>query len=281
MENITRTVYAASIQTNLFLKTPQAYPENTTLNEKFGINNGILPSSTDVPSLGYYTIGNKGHQNVIGSEGIPKMEPVQHRATDAALYGHIPFVMRPLNNDLSQVDRAKYALRLEQVIDGIRYALYYARRLDKTNVSTQMQMKTVNNGVETTTPFVPNSSNLSPTPPAITSTGVNTTDGSYVSAVATLTIRISEAEASEILNVAKVLYGDEGYAIVSEIGLVTGVDKVVQVTSTAGNFTMNEVIVAQIAAFSPALIPLNFNRTGADVVLNVGATEPLLNLQSA
>lgn len=281
MENITRTVYAASVQTNLLLKTPQAYPENTTLNEKFGINAGTLPSPTDTPSLNFYVIGNKGHQNVIGTEGIPKMEPVQHRATDAALYGHIPFVMRPLNNDLSQVDRAKYALRLEQVKDGTRYALYYARRLDKTNVSTQMQVKTVTNGVETTTPFVPNSSNLNPTPPAITSTGVNTTDGSYVSAVATLTLHISEAEAAELLNVAKVLYGDEAYAIVSEIGLGTSVDKVVNVNSTAGNFAMNEIIVAQIAAFSPALIPLNFNRTGADVVLNVGATEPLLALMSA
>lgn len=280
MENITRTVYAASVQTNLFLKIAQAYPENSTLNEKFGINAGILPSPTDTPALSYYVIGNKGHQNVVGTEGVPKMEPVQHRSTDAALYGHIPFVMRPMNNDLSQVDRAKYALRLEEVHDGIRYAAYYARRLDKTNTITQMQLKTVTNGVETTTPFVPNSSNLNPTPPQITSTGVNTTDGSYVSAVATLTLRITEAEAAEILNVAKVLYGDEGYAIISEIGLVTGVDKVFSITSTAGNFTMNEVIVAQIAAFSPALIPLNFNRTGADIVLNVGATEPLLSLSS-
>ena len=280
MENITRTVYAASVQTNLFLKTAQAYPENSTLNEKFGINSRILPAATDTPSLSCYCIGNRGHQSVIGAEGIPKTEPVQHRATDAALYGHIPFVMRPINNDLSQTDRAKYALRLEEVHDGVRYAVYYARRLDKTNTVTQMQIKTVSNGVETTTPFVPNSSNLNPTPPVIASSGVNTTDGSYVSAVAALTISITEAEAAEIINVAKVLYGDEGYAIISEIGLVTGVDKVVQITSTAGNFTMNEVIVAQIASFAPAMIPLNFNPTGADIVLNVGATEPLLALSN-
>lgn len=280
MENITRTVYASSVQTNLFLKTAQAYPENSTLNEKFGIQARVLPAATDTPSLNCYVIGNKGHQSVIGAEGIPKTEPVQHRATDAALYGHIPFVLRPLNNDLSQTDRAKYALRLEEVHDGIRYAAYYARRLDKTNTVAQMQVKTVVNGVETTTPFVPNSSNLNPSPPAVASTGVNTTDGSYVSAVATLTLSISESEAAEILNVAKVLYGDEGYAIISEIGLVTSVDKVVNVTSTAGNFTMNEVIVAQIAAFSPAMIPLNFNPTGASVVLNVGSTEPLLALSN-
>lgn len=278
MESITRTVYAASIQTNLFLKTAQAYPDNTTLNEKFGINARILPATTDTPSLNCYVIGNRGHQTVVGAEGIAKTEPVQHRATDAALYGHIPFVLRPMNNDLSQTDRAKYALRTEEVHDSIRYAAYYARRLDKTNMVTQMLVKTVTNGVETTTPFVPNSSNLNPVPPVVSSTGVNTTDGSYVSAVATLTIAISEAEAAELLNVAKVLYKDEGYAIISEIGLVTSVDKVVNITSTAGNFSMNEIIVAQIAAFSPAMIPVNFNPSGADVVLNVGSTEPLLAL---
>lgn len=280
MENITRTAYSAYIQTCLFLNTPPAYPTNSTLNEKLNVNAGQLPSQTDRNSLAAFVIGNKGHQGVAGTNGVWKTEPVQHRATDASLYGQLPFVLRPLNNDLSQTDRAKYCLRLEEVHDGVRYAAYYGRRIDKTNVVPQMLLKNVTNGVETTQPFVPNSSNLNPTPPQIASTGVNTTDGSYVMAVATLTLSITEADAQEFLNVSKVIYGDESYAIISELGLVTGVDKVVQVSSTAGNFQMNELIGAQIAAFAPAMTPVNFNPTGVDIVLNVGATEPLLNLSN-
>lgn len=280
MENITRTVYAAYMQTCLFLNTPPAYPTNSTLNEKLAINAGVIPASTDRPSLAAYVIGNKGHQGVSGTDGIFKTEPVQHRATDASLYGQMPFVLRPINNDLSQADRAKYCFRKEVVIDGTRYAGYYGRRIDKTNVVPQMLLKNVANGVETTQPFVPNSSNQNPTPPQIASTGVNTTDGSYVQAVAALTLSITESDAAEFLNVAKVIYGDESYGIISELALVMGVDKVVQVTSTAGNFTMNELIGAQIAAFSPAMVPVNFNPTGVDITLNVGATEPLLNLSN-
>jgi hypothetical protein len=280
MENITRTVYAAYVQTCLFLNTSPAYPTNSTLNEKLNINAGVIPAGSDRPSLAAYCIGNKGHQGVSGTEGIFKTEPVQHRATDASLYGQLPFVLRPINNDLSQADRAKYCLRLEEIHDNVRYAAYYGRRIDKTNVVPQMLLKNVTNGVETTQPFVPNSSNQNPTPPQIASTGVNTTDGSYVQAVAALTLSITESDAAEFLNVAKVIYGDESYAIISEIALVMGVDKVVQVTSTAGNFQMNELIGAQIAAFSPAMVPVNFNPTGVDISLNVGATEPLLNLSN-
>ena len=278
MENVTRTVYSSYIQTNLFLDLASQYFENSTLNEKLGVQSRILPTADQKSRLAAYVIGNRGHNFVVGANGIPKPERVQHRASDAALYGQVPFVLRPLNNDLSQADRAKYCLRLEQDISGTRYAAYYGRRLDKSNTVAQMQVKNVVNGVETTAPFVPNSSNLNPTPPDLSSTGTNTTDGSYLLTVATLALTISEAEAQELLNVAKVMYGDESYAIISEIGLVTGVDKSVPVNSQAGNFQMNELLVAQIAAHSPALIPLAFNPTGATVTLNVGSTEPLLNL---
>lgn len=280
MENIVRTVYLQYLQTCLLTGSQPTFPQYTTLNEKLAINAGVLPATTDLTNLQAWVIGNKGHQNVIGAEGIPKMEPVPHRATDSSLYGQLPFVLVPVTTDISQIARANYCLRREEVWDGIRYAAYYGRRIDFTNTVPQMQLTTVVNSVPTTIPFVPSSSNLNPTPPDITSTGVNTVDGSYVSATAALTLTLTEDDATQLLNVAKVVYGDQDLAIISEIGLVTGTNKVVSVTSTAGNFTMNELIVAQIGAYVPAMVPLVFNNTGTTIALNVGASEPNLTLTS-
>lgn len=286
MESATRTVYSSYIQTCLLLGLPPTYPANTTLNQKFGILQDVLPAQTDRPRLGYYGIGNRGHQMVVGGNdsgatGIYKPEPVQHRATDAALYGHLPFVLRPLTNDLTSIERARYAMRREEIHNGSTYAAYYLRRLDTTNVTPMMETKVITDGQANTVPFIPNSSCLNPTPPNIASTGVNVTGGEYVSASAKLSLSLTPDDAAELLNVARILYNDEGYAIISEIGLCTGVDKVIQVTgSQGGTFNFNEVIGAQIATHIPAMVSVGYNNQGTEITLAVGATEPLFALSA-
>lgn len=280
MENSTRTVYGSYIQTCLLLGIPPTYPENSTLNEKFGILAGTLPSQLERPKLGYWAIGNRGHQNVIGAEGIAKTEPVQHRATDAAGYGHIPFVLRAVNDDLTTVERAKYALRKEITVDGSVYIAYYLKRIDMTGVVPKMENKVVTGGVEVVTPFVPNSSNLNPTPPVVNNNGVNVVDGEYVTASARLDLSLTESDIQELLNMAKILYGDEGFAIVSEVMLCTGVDKAIQVsTQFGGTFNFNEAIGVQVASHIYAHVPAKFSNQGSDINVAVGATEPLYALQ--
>lgn len=278
MEQITRTVYGSYIQTCLLLGIPPEYPANTTLNEKFAINASIKPTQNDRPKLGYYAIGVRGHQLKVGTNGIPKPEPVPHRATDAALYGHLPFVLRPIDNDLTASDRAKYALRREETYNSLRYIAYYLRRIDLSAVTPAMLAKLVSNGQTTTSPFVPNTGNLNPTPPDIADTGVNLVDGNYVQASARVSLSFSETETAELLNAAKIMFGDEGYAIISEVALCTGVDKTVQVDSGSGTFNMNEAIGVQIASHIPAMYAMNFNNTGVGINLDVGATEPLFKM---
>lgn len=281
MDYNVRTVYGAYIQTCLYRDIPPVYEANTTLNEKFGILNDTLPTSTDRPYLGFYGVGNKGHTMVVGANGLTKPQVVPHKAIDAALYNQIPFVLRPVTNDLTAAERAKYALRREETYGGIRYAAYYLRRLDSSNLSAVMQYKIIENGVETVTTFVPDSSCLNPTPPTISSTGVNVTSGESVSASSMAALTISSDEAAELRNVAKVLYDDEEYAIISEIALCTGVDKVVQVNSSgAGTFNFNEAIGVQIAQHVAANSSMVFNNTGTTINLNVGATEPMWSVQN-
>jgi hypothetical protein len=86
---------------------------------------------------------------------------------------------------------------------------------------------------------------------------------------------------TEFLNVADVLFDDDGYAIISEIGLCTGVDKIVTVNAFGGGtFQYNEAIGVQIISHIPAMIPAKYSNEGTDISLDIGSTEPLWSLGS-
>ncbi len=134
-ENICRTVYGSALQTAKQLGLPYDVKANSTLNEKFGILSSVSLASDDIPNMRYFVIGNGGHQMTIGANNIAKPEPIQHLATDAALYNQIPFVLREPENDLSPSERLKYALRRSETHQGRPYYAYYLRRLDLTGVT--------------------------------------------------------------------------------------------------------------------------------------------------
>lgn len=280
MENATRTVYGALLQTNLFLDLPHSFPQSTTLNEALGINANLTPSSNERSSLKVWVVGNRGHQTSQGTNGLTLLTPIQHKATDGNLYNILPFVLRPVNNDLTATNRAKYALRKAVTHGNTPYIAYYGRRINFTGVQSGMNLVTVDHGVETVTPFVPDSSNLNPTPPTTSNTNTNVIDGKYVTATARITIGMDEDEAAEFRNVCNIIYGSENYAMVSEIGLATAVNRTLQITDqlTGNQITMNEAIGVQIASHVPALNAIAFNNNGFELSLDVGVREPLFNV---
>jgi hypothetical protein len=283
MELITRTVYGASLQTSLLLNIPVDIKPNTTLNEKFGIFPTTFITQQDRPSMRYVAIGNGGHRSITGPEGISVPDPVQHTSTDAVLYKHLPFVLRDPANDLTPVQRANYGLRRVQSHDGKPYIAYYLKRLDYTTVVSKLDFKTVQEGGATTTSeFIPNSSNLEPIPPALSSTGVNVTTGNYISATAKIPFTLNESDIQELLDAATIIYGDDNYAIISEIALCSGVDKVLTIDAgQPGSFNMNEVIGAQVVTFFNTFFSCKFDNKGIDILLDVGASEPLFVLAPA
>jgi hypothetical protein len=280
MDNITRTIYGSMVQTALLLGRPVTYPANSTLNEKLDINKNTTPSASEKPVLGYFCIGNKGHKITMGGENVAAPEPIPHAATDAALFGQIPFVLRPLNNDLSTTARARFALRRVEVHDSVSYAAYYLRRIDLSAVTPQMIYATVANGTTTETAFVPSAANLNPTQPQVDSQGQWIVSGDYVVAKAILGLLMTEDDINELLNVAMVMYSTQKYAIISEIGLCTGVDKLVSVSQAGGNFNMMEAIGVQIASHIPTFYSAVSNNRNLSIDMNVGATEPMWNVVS-
>lgn len=274
---VTRTVYGTYLQTIKNLNLPFALVENTTLNEKFDVQAGVEPSVADTPGMRYFAIGNLGHKTVKADDGSDESVPVPHRATDAGLYGQIPFVLREVTNDLPQHIRDRYALRVQETHDGVNYFAYYLRRIPMQDVVAQLQHVEVVDGVATTTPFVPTTDNLNPERPEISNTGVVLGSSSSTSASAILTVELGPDDIAEILHAHKIRTGSTRSPVISEIALCSGVDKLVQGSSGgSGTFTYNEVLACQVNVHVSTYHALGYATNGATFTLDVGGVEPLL-----
>lgn len=282
MRIITRTVFGAAMQTAQYLGKAYQVQENSTLNQKFGIQANTFPANDERHAVKYFCIGNGGHRAITGADGISYTTPNNHAATDGACFNHLPFVLREVANDLTVEQRAQYGLRRIETHNGLQYVAYYAKRLVLDNVNVNLQKTTVEGNNQTTNPFVPTAANLSPTPlgEQATNTEVVTASGEYVSGSAVVTINFNQADADELREVARVLYGDEKYAVISEIALLGGVDRTVT-GSGAGSSSINylEVIAAQVTTFISTYYQLNMQNNGFTFTADVGIAEPLFTVE--
>lgn len=279
MKRITRTVYGARLQTSHLLGLPYTHIPNTTLNEKFDVQSGVLPANGDLPTTLYYAVGKGGHRVETGADGKPYISPIQHLARDAALYEHVPFIVRDLDDDLDVITRQKYAMRKIITVGGQQYIAYYLKRLDLSTATADLLNNEVVDGVVNSVPFVPTGANLNPEPPAIPSTGSVTTSGTYLSTSSVVRLDFTAQDVAEYVNVARLLYNNELMAVISEVGLVAAVDKTVTAPAYGGGqFNYREALVATITAHITAYYSVGFTNMGFDFGLQLGATEPLLDV---
>lgn len=277
MRILCRTIYGSALQTSQLLGVPHKIVPYSTLNEKFDIQPGVLPGPNERCAAQYFVIGAGGHRHVMGADNVPYTTPIEHSPNHAALYRHMPFVLREMNNDLTIAQRAKYGLRRLESHNGRQYAAYYAKRINLENVEANMEHTTMNEGVPTTVPFIPTSADLNPTPPQLPSTGVVTTSGNYLSATAVVPINFDANDVAELKNVARIMFDNELMAVISEIGIVSGVDRVVTGPGQGNTtFNYNEIIGAQIVTHITSYYSVGFTNQGFDFKVEIGATEPLI-----
>lgn len=277
MRKITRTVYGAHLQSNLMLGLQHTLPEYGTMNRRFNIHADAALQPNDDPSIGYYTIGYGGHRISTGADMIPINEPIEHAATDVCCFKPLPFILRDVDDDLTIAKRQEYGLRTEITVNGQRKIAYYAKRIKKAGVQANMFLTDMEGGVQNHTPFIPTISNLEPTPLTPSEiTNIITASGEYVSASAVINIEFDSFDAEELRNVARVLHGDERYAIVSEIAICSGVDRVVSGVSVGNNsINYNEIIGCQPVAFiSTDAKSMANSDAGFTITTDVGITEP-------
>lgn len=280
MEITTRTLLGSYLQTVLLQRLPFEIEPHTTLNEKFGIEKDTLIPAGVYPAMRYFAIGCGGHRMATGANGMTKPDPLQHRARDFALFTHLPFVLREQNNDLSRAERDRYGLRREEIHNGLRYFAYYAKRIILDNVKAGMEYVIVRDGEDPiVSRFTPDSADLNPKPQPLNNTGVQTVSGDYVAATAKADISFSKADVAELKNVALILFQDADYAIISELALLSGVDKMVA-SPGPGSSTIqfNEVLACQVVTHFNTFSSMTYNVDGLDITLDTGATEPLFLL---
>lgn len=277
MKTLTRTAFGAMLQASQLANRPFQLLPYTTLNEKFNIQAGVAPATGVMPAVLYYCIGNGGHANATGSDGFPYTVLRQHQPTDAALFMHLPFVMRPVGSDLDPNTMQNYALRTVITVNGTQYVAYYLKRLNLTGVEPALTVSSVQNGVTSTQPYVPTSANLNPTPPPISSTGTISTNGSYITASELVDISFSANDVAELINCCQILFNNASYAIISELGLCSGVDTLVSVAASGAQpaLTYMEAISVQVATHVTAYYPVGSANQGVDIDVQIGAVEPL------
>lgn len=278
MHTVTPTIFNGQIASAQFKGRVHIPMTNTTLNEKFNVQAQQSPSSDDRHITQFYCIGNRGHRAYTGADGRQKMMPVPHSIAQGALYGHIPFILRELTDDLNSTMRSDYALRVvEQLDDGNVYVAYYAKRLDLENVETSTREIQIIDGQQHTRPWVPTSETLDPDHPELDEDGkVIQASGEFLAVSSPLNINFNAADAEELRNVARILYGSESDSVISEIALVSGIRRMVT-GEAAGNNTINyqEAIATQCVAYANLYYQMNLSTQGFSFTADVGSTEPL------
>jgi len=274
-----RTIYGAELQTAANLGLPYQTREDTTLNERFNIQPNTPVPTGSYPTVGYLGAGLGGHRLTAGAEGIPLNSPIPHRSTDANLYLPNPWVLRLQTEDLTETERAMFGMRRAEVRDGENYFAYYLLRIDYTDVVTKLNSTRVRDGQETTVPFIPNSSNLKPTAPSIVSDDAMPTLelADYVSVSTVIDINIDSWLANEYLNATRIIYGSDQYGIISEVNLVSGIDKLITAEGPGGvPIKFNEVIAAQSVSFMSDYNQITSSGDTIVLSFDVGTVEPLL-----
>lgn len=276
METVVRTIYSSLLSTAKLLNRPLTILPNSTLNQKFNLHANELPAINEYPVLGYIGIGNKGASYEVTSDSYVLTNPVPHLPRDASLYNFIPFVVRPINDDLSATERMRYRLRVPVTVGTTTYVAYYLRTLNISDLIPSVELRNVNGETITTSAFTPTLSDLSPTPPVISNNNLNTPSGDYLASTARVTFTLNQSDVNNIMDACALLYGDPRYAVINEIALCTGVDKVLQGTfgATISNYT--DTIATQVAAFIYQYHALTVNTTKVEIEFDIGGSEALL-----
>ena len=274
VRNPQRTLFNIDLHLHQLLGKDYEAPENTTLNEKFQIlPNEKLPTGI-YPTLNYYAIGCGGNVVV---DNVGTYHYSEHLPVDAALFQHVPFVMRDISNvDLTLTERSNYRLRLVKNYNGINYACYYLKVVPSYDLKPIFhKIRTLESGTSISSPTLSimdltQSSILNPVPVIRDLTYKNQNEIGFVTKIAKLTFSLTPAEIIDIQNCLKIMSLDNKN--ISEIGLVTGHD------ITVGG--AKEVISAQIAIHLGVNLDLTAEIVKGKTIMKtieIGGGEPLIN----
>lgn len=276
----TPTIWGGLMQTCTFAHCKIPGIKYISMNERLEILQDVKLAEGEYAHLKAWYIGDQGHyQRIDATDGETYLDAAKHKPVHAACFRPRPFALRPEGQDLTPQEQEKYCSRRLETLDGVRYWAYYGMWIKDLDQKTpKVYLTTVTDGVEDTKEYITSNGNLYPTHEVIPPDGSITTDSSVVTVSLTHNITFTPKDVQEYMNVARILFkGNEKRAIVSEIALATGGEKVISTTTDGGApINFKEIVQSWIAAFVSTYQPLVFNTNGFTMELELGVTEPML-----
>ena len=259
------------------ITTASAY---STLNQKFGFQpNAVLNAGDDIITQ-YVAIGNGGAFPTVNAQGALKMTSSQHLTSHSGLYNQQPFVVRPVSNDLSPAEREKYRGRVEFTKNSINYAAYYLMKINQAQITTPVleQREIVeSNGITSVniTAFSHTQNDLTPVAVQLTNTQTMQVGSKYIAASCMVPFGMTADQYVEYTNACAIMFGDTGYESITDIALVSGVDRTV---TTAGGLTYIEAIQARVMTSYPSILTPTTMNGGFNMNLKVSVIDGMLEI---
>lgn len=254
---LTKTLLYSLLEAQATSNVDYRYFVNTTLNSKYNVRETDLPADGEKPTLNYFGIGITGFRNL--DEGTLSA-PLEPRSDHMDIFTPLPFRVRPINDDLSESERAKYRIRVKISLPGLgEFWAYYLKKIVYENDSVKIVETDDTTGVETIIDEL-DISRLNPDPAEASTTeeGLQST-GKSRSVIKDGVITIT---GEEVVEAIQYLYGGNLLrARISELGFYSGVDKNVPGESYSdggveGSINYIEAIYAQLA--------FHYTSTGSD-----------------
>jgi len=274
-KKIQRSLTTNDLIVHQYLKRPYPLYENSTINQLLKIQENAELSDGEYPYINAITIGIKGHVIETSTAGGGYPSSRRHQATDTTLRQHIPFVLRKLNDDLSEEQRRFYGLRRIEKHMGEDHVAYYAKDLDLSGVTVQKKALKMREGkLESETTFNFSSENQSP---AIPEESLDLIDalknGDSIRTSGMTKIVLDSFDLSELINVFKIKFGDDEGALISEIGYCTSVRRIVSVPGADGeNIAFSEMVGCQVGTFVSQFHKIESKDDIIDLSMDFGAT---------
>ena len=276
MKKSVRTIYGALLDTAKRFNEPLPILPNSTLNQKFGVSELETILTDEFPHTQYFAIGLKGTDIKMDTDGLYVTKYREYNPRWASLLGHVPFVMRPVDNDLTAQERLNYRMRRIEEHNGQQYVAYYLRKLDTSQGSVGVEhRKLVDNNIVPSA-WEPTLADLNPTPITANPNQVIRTGDDYLSAVRRFELNFTPNDIQEIMDAVNIIYGDPDKANLTEFALVSGVDRSVQGSFNGSLQNYTEAIYAQVTDFVKSTISCPNALLGTKIFLDAGSNEPLL-----
>lgn len=221
--NSQRTIYGLDLELSRLAGKQYNVIDNTSLNEKFNVLTEDDVPEGIYPTLKYFAIGVGEVDIVDGNKGYSYSK---HSPVDAALFHHIPFVMKPIDEDLLPSERDKYRFRKIETFNGSDYACYYLKEIDNFELKDDFYKVSTKEEISTLSMFDTNIDTLlNPVPKDRSQNIQDIKSAEYILKLIKITFALTVEEMTELKNVLTLR--QLPVTNITEIGLCTGIDKLV------------------------------------------------------